>query len=108
MQKAFSQGLYNEKDAPKATRSHSALPAFEIDNAQVYFDIEIGNPGDESTHKERVVFELFTKQVPKTASNFLKITNGDNDLNLTYKNNFFHRIIKGFMAQGGDITMQNG
>lgn len=52
--------------------------------------------------------EMFSKKVPKTADNFLKICNGDNDANLTYKGNFFHRIIDNFMAQGGDITAQNG
>lgn len=74
------------------------MPAFNPDNAQVYFDLEIGTPGEEGNEKGRVVFELFTKQVPKTAENFLSIANGDNDLNLCYKGNFFHRVIKGFMA----------
>lgn len=108
MQRAFAQGLYNEKDAPKENRNHDSLPAFDPENAQVYFDLEIGTPGAEGNPKERVVFELFTKKVPKTAANFLSICNGDNDLDLCYKGNFFHRVIKGFMAQGGDITNQNG
>lgn len=73
MQRAFAQGLYNEKEAPKenASKVHNALPAFDSENAQVFFDIEIGVPGEEGNQKERVTFELFTKQVPKTAANFL-------------------------------------
>jgi cyclophilin family peptidyl-prolyl cis-trans isomerase len=54
------------------------------------------------------VFEIFTEQVPKTGENFRSICTGDNEQGFTYKGNFFHRIIKGFMAQGGDITRQNG
>ena len=54
------------------------------------------------------MFEVFTKQVPKTAANFLAIATGKNQHNLTYKDSIFHRVIKGFMAQGGDITAGNG
>jgi cyclophilin family peptidyl-prolyl cis-trans isomerase len=55
-----------------------------------------------------VVFELFTKQVPKTAENFRCLCTGEKGNGLHYKDNIFHRVISGFMAQGGDITNQNG
>jgi len=42
------------------------------------------------------VFELFKNKTPKTAENFRSLCTGEkNDLH--YKNNPFHRIIKGFM-----------
>jgi cyclophilin family peptidyl-prolyl cis-trans isomerase len=51
--------------------------------------------------------ELFDKVVPKTTKNFrtisLKGINGK-----TYNGNKFHRIIKGFMLQGGDIVNGDG
>ena len=56
----------------------------------------------------RVVFEVFTKQVPKTAANFLAIATGKNEHGLTYKDSFFHRVIKGFMAQGGRVAAADG
>jgi hypothetical protein len=38
----FSQGLYNEKEA-SITKEEKSLPSFDINNPQVYFDIEIGS-----------------------------------------------------------------
>lgn len=104
------EGLYEEKEAPKANNEFDVLPAFDPDNAQCFFDIKIGDPAPGASGEEpkRVVFEVFTKQVPKTAENFRSICAGDNDKGYHYKGNFFHRVIKGFMAQGGDITNQNG
>jgi cyclophilin family peptidyl-prolyl cis-trans isomerase len=52
----------------------------------------VGNEGEEK-QKGRVVMELFTKQVPKTAENFRAICTGENEHNLTYRNNIFHRVI---------------
>ncbi|PIY89291.1 MAG: peptidylprolyl isomerase, partial [Nitrosopumilales archaeon CG_4_10_14_0_8_um_filter_34_8] len=80
-----------------------------MDNPQVYFDIEIG-----SRYIGRLVFELYANVVPKTAENFRALCTGElgtniiSETNLTYKNSPFHRIIPGFMAQGGDITHGNG
>ena len=56
----------------------------------------------------RMVFELYKNQCPKTAENFRSLCVGDNQKRLTYKKSHFHRIISGFMAQGGDFTAGNG
>ena len=55
-----------------------------------------------------MVFELFQDKVPQTAENFRCLCTGEKGGVLHYKGNIFHRIIPGFMMQGGDITKQNG
>jgi len=55
-----------------------------------------------------MIFELFDKKVPKTTENFKCLCTGEKSSELHYKGNIFHRIIKNFMVQGGDITNQNG
>mmetsp|Transcript_3679 Transcript_3679/g.6260 ORF Transcript_3679/g.6260 Transcript_3679/m.6260 type:complete len:244 (-) Transcript_3679:103-834(-) len=108
MKKFFAQGIYNEKETAKQKTVFPKLPEFDPENAQTYFDIEIAGEGEAAPEKERVVFEVFTKQVPKTAENFRAICTGEKGTDYHYKGNVFHRVIKGFMAQGGDITNQNG
>jgi peptidyl-prolyl isomerase D len=84
------------------------LPAFNPENPQVFFDMSIGNEGEEDYRKERVVFELFG-DVPKTCENFRGLCTGEyGGQGQHYKGNKFHRVIKGFMMQGGDTTMGNG
>ncbi|KAL0246012.1 hypothetical protein GEMRC1_007228 [Eukaryota sp. GEM-RC1] len=77
-------------------------------NPKVYFDITIGNKP-----AGRIVFELFSDIVPKTADNFRALCTGEkgstrNGIPLHYKSSIFHRIIPSFMAQGGDFTNKNG
>ncbi|KAJ3259679.1 hypothetical protein HK103_001940 [Boothiomyces macroporosus] len=72
-------------------------------NQRCYFDVSIGG---EPTG--RIVFELFP-DVPKTVKNFVELCKGvEGEQVLGYKGSTFHRIIKGFMIQGGDFTNHNG
>lgn len=48
------------------------------------------------TNLGQIVIELDTEQTPKTAENFLKYAKED-----FYDNTIFHRVISGFVIQGG-------
>ncbi|XP_015683351.1 peptidyl-prolyl cis-trans isomerase A-like [Protobothrops mucrosquamatus] len=54
----------------------------------------------------RITFELFADTVPKTAENVRVLSTGEKGFG--YKGSWFHKIIPGFMCQGGDFTHHNG
>merc|ERR1711924_338078 len=75
---------------------------------RVFFDISIG--GEEP---ERVEMQLYADTVPKTAENFRCLCTGEKGEGksgkpLHFKDSGFHRVIPGFMCQGGDFTRGNG
>ena len=70
-------------------------------NPKVFFDMQIGDdkPG-------RIVMQIRKDVVPKTAQNFIELCTGKPGFG--YKGCPFHRVIPGFMCQGGDITRGDG
>lgn len=110
MKAFFASGVYNEKKVTitPSKKNFDKLPKFNPNNPQVFFDLAIGNEGEEDYVKERVVFELFS-DVPKSCENFRALCTGEKEgEGLHYKGNKFHRVIKGFMMQGGDTTNGDG
>ena len=68
----------------------------------------------EPAEEERLVIELFDDKAPMAVENFKALCVGDRGVSkncgvaYSYRGVRFHRVVAGFMAQGGDFAMQNG
>jgi hypothetical protein len=100
---------YYFASGPTAPTSRvSIAEAISHQNPTVFFDITLdGEPAG------RVTFELFSNIVPITAENFRALCTGEKGVGpsgkpLHYKGSPFHRVIPGFMIQGGDFTRGDG
>ncbi len=76
-------------------------------HSRVFFDVTVGGQP-----LGRITMTLFG-ETPKTSENFRVLCTGEKGMGksgkpLHFKGCGFHRIIPGFMAQGGDFTKGNG
>ncbi len=72
----------------------------------VFLDIAIGR-----RNVGRLIIELFSDVVPRTAENFRQMCTGEHrrqGVPIGYKGAPFHRVIRGFMVQGGDFVRGDG
>ncbi|CAB9507725.1 cis-trans isomerase [Seminavis robusta] len=98
-----NMNLDKEDDAIAAATKPE--PQAEV-TSKVYFDVSI-----DKQPAGRVVIGLYGGVVPKTAKNFETLCKGTEkkgNIDLTYSKTTFHRIIPGFMIQGGDFTQHDG
>jgi peptidyl-prolyl cis-trans isomerase B (cyclophilin B) len=74
------------------TKQYDAPPPMVIDTTKRYVATIATDDGD-------IVIELFADKAPQTVNNFVFLARDG-----YYDGVTFHRVIKGFMAQGGDPT----
>jgi cyclophilin family peptidyl-prolyl cis-trans isomerase len=90
---AVACGEQSPEPTPAAKpRTYSSPPPMIIDTSKQYTAII-------ETEKGNLVLELFAKDVPVTVNNFVFLARES-----FYDGSTFHRVIPGFMAQGGDPT----
>lgn len=73
-------------------KQYNTPPAMQIDPSKKYKAIFHTDKGD-------ITVNLFAAEAPKTVNNFVFLARDG-----FYNNTTFHRVIGGFMAQGGDPT----
>ena len=81
-------------------------PKLHIPTPIVFMDITIGGKD-----VGRIKFQLNMDTTPKTSENFRALCTGEKSTEekmLHYKGCTFHRVIKEFMAHGGDIINKDG
>ena len=115
-------GCFWEKEASRVTltlekanrrdawdRVFELPPGDETVTTECFFDVSVNGKA-----AGRIVFGLFGKHAPRTVENFRALCTGEmgesrtSGRRLTYEGSCFHRIVKGFVCQGGDFTSQNG
>lgn len=89
-------------DHSNATPTHVVSPSQPLTPLHVFLDIA-KQDFLKSPFVGRVVIRLFPEHAPRTTRNFAQLC-----VDKKYVNIPFHRVVKDFMIQGGDIVNQDG
>ena len=92
---------------------HGEVPkdAISANSATITQTVELVVSVNGEKLEQKVVIGLFGADLPETVGNFRKICEGFHPKYgnyLTYNGTPFHRIIQGFMVQGGDVEKKDG
>jgi peptidyl-prolyl isomerase H (cyclophilin H) len=105
-----SNPVLSKHDLFKNNKTMQPLPPVPAPGAGepiVFFDITLGGEP-----LGRIKLHLFSNTLPLTSENFRQFCTGESKTRLGvpqgYKNSKFHRVIKGFMIQGGDFLNSDG
>lgn len=89
-QESPSPNENSEKIIETAETSSAPTPKMQINATKTYTATLTTSEGD-------ITIELFTDKIPITVNNFVSLAKKN-----FYDNTIFHRVISGFMIQGGD------
>lgn len=99
-------------DAAHHAIPSTELPAPELDKQIVELELSYQYAGQ--THGGAIRIALFNRQFPRTVDNFLQFCRGvelptpQGKQLFSYVDTPIHRIVDGFVIQGGDVLMKNG
>lgn len=88
--------------SPRPARAAAAAPPTITQRA--YLDLAFGD----GSPAGRLVVGLYGDAAPKTVANFVAFVTGDNPARKKYAGTPVHRVVKGFVLQGGDVVAGNG
>lgn len=96
--------LHCYRDVKGKKHLHLEEVSWATDNIEVFMEIQIGDQ-----KVGRIELQLFVEHYPQTSENFRALCTGEKGTGkagkkLHYKGSRFHRIIPGFMCQGGNCT----
>ncbi|RIK40983.1 MAG: hypothetical protein DCC55_13350 [Chloroflexi bacterium] len=89
---AVSEGAASELEPAARADMYSEVPPMQIDPSTIYYATLKTEQGD-------IKAQLFADRAPVTVNNFVFLAREG-----FYNNTTFHRVLDGFMAQGGDPT----
>jgi len=101
----MKDNIVEETDTDVRLSGDGPVPPQAEITSKVFFDVAISG-----RDAGRIVMGLYGDVVPKTAENFEKLCEGTTyaGQRLAYEGSSFHRVIPGFMIQGGDFTRGDG